>query len=99
IRAGLERVVVLPAERGLGALLAKDAVLLGGQLLPPLLLGLLEFCHELSLARLGAPNGIRTRATALKGPRPGPLVDGGRRGTQATGRRGWWAGRRETPIT
>src|SRR5881398_620768 len=33
----------------------------------------------------GAPNGIRTRATALKGPRPGPLVDGGgaaqRRGT------------------
>ena len=24
------------------------------------------------------PNGIRTRATALKGPRPGPLVDGGR---------------------
>jgi hypothetical protein len=24
-----------------------------------------------------APNGIRTRATALKGPRPGPLVDGG----------------------
>src|SRR3954452_10367500 len=25
-----------------------------------------------------APNGIRTRATALKGPRPGPLVDGGR---------------------
>jgi hypothetical protein len=26
-----------------------------------------------------APNGIRTRATALKGPRPGPLVDGGRR--------------------
>ena len=25
----------------------------------------------------GAPSGIRTRATALKGPRPGPLVDGG----------------------
>jgi hypothetical protein len=24
-----------------------------------------------------APSGIRTRATALKGPRPGPLVDGG----------------------
>src|SRR5689334_24497833 len=24
-----------------------------------------------------APDGIRTRATALKGPRPGPLVDGG----------------------
>src|SRR5262249_21127947 len=27
----------------------------------------------------GAPSGIRTRATALKGPRPGPLVDGGGR--------------------
>ncbi|CAO5160832.1 hypothetical protein FAIPA1_10583 [Frankia sp. AiPs1] len=26
----------------------------------------------------GAPNGIRTRATALKGRRPGPLDDGGR---------------------
>src|SRR5262249_11071017 len=26
-----------------------------------------------------APSGIRTRATALKGPRPGPLVDGGPR--------------------
>src|SRR5207249_7893946 len=26
-----------------------------------------------------APGGIRTRATALKGPRPGPLVDGGGR--------------------
>ena len=35
-----------------------------------------------------APNGIRTRATALKGPRPGPLVDGGQDGPQATGRRG-----------
>src|SRR5512133_2996751 len=34
-----------------------------------------------------APNGIRTRATALKGPRPGPLVDGGQDGRQATGRR------------
>src|SRR5947208_8761593 len=27
--------------------------------------------------RRSAPGGIRTRATALKGPRPGPLVDGG----------------------
>ena len=31
------------------------------------------------LTALGAPSGIRTRATALKGPRPGPLVDGGGR--------------------
>ena len=31
-----------------------------------------------SHAVLDAPSGIRTRATALKGPRPGPLVDGGR---------------------
>src|SRR5262249_4628035 len=29
------------------------------------------------LTRSHAPSGIRTRATALKGPRPGPLVDGG----------------------
>src|SRR5207247_11480361 len=29
------------------------------------------------LSTTNAPNGIRTRATALKGPRPGPLVDGG----------------------
>src|SRR5579884_1627316 len=41
-----------------------------------------------------APNGIRTRASALKGPRPGPLVDGGRvgpeyrRGGRAPGRGG-----------
>ena len=32
-----------------------------------------------------APNGIRTRATALKGPRPGPLVDGGEEPGQVTG--------------
>ena len=32
-----------------------------------------------------APNGIRTRATALKGPRPGPLVDGGEKPSQVTG--------------
>ena len=32
-----------------------------------------------------APNGIRTRATALKGPRPGPLVDGGEDPGQVTG--------------
>jgi hypothetical protein len=32
-----------------------------------------------------APNGIRTRATALKGPRPGPLVDGGEKPRQVTG--------------
>jgi hypothetical protein len=32
-----------------------------------------------------APNGIRTRATALKGPRPGPLVDGGDKPGQVTG--------------
>jgi hypothetical protein len=32
-----------------------------------------------------APNGIRTRATALKGPRPGPLVDGGEKPGQVTG--------------
>jgi hypothetical protein len=32
-----------------------------------------------------APNGIRTRATALKGPRPGPLVDGGDKPSQVTG--------------
>ena len=28
----------------------------------------------------GVPNGIRTRVLALKGPRPGPLDDGDRRG-------------------
>ena len=43
----------------------------------------------------GAPNGIRTRATALKGRRPGPLDDEGRLGqvTRAgacqSGRLGW----------
>ena len=35
-------------------------------------------------ACMHAPNGIRTRATALKGPRPGPLVDGGVRNGQAS---------------
>jgi hypothetical protein len=42
-------------------------------------------CRLLSCLRTGravrAPNGIRTRATALKGRRPGPLDDGG--GTSA----------------
>src|SRR3954462_7698477 len=46
--------------------------------------------HELGLY---APSGIRTRATTLKGWRPGPLVDGGGRCRIAatpvyTGRRG-----------
>ena len=36
-------------------------------------------------AARSAPNGIRTRATALKGPRPGPLVDGGEEPGQVTG--------------
>src|SRR5438552_11501658 len=30
--------------------------------------------------KCGVPNGIRTRVLALKGPRPGPLDDGDRRG-------------------
>jgi hypothetical protein len=30
-----------------------------------------------AIVNCSAPSGIRTRATALKGPRPGPLVDGG----------------------
>src|SRR5205823_14760684 len=77
VRARLEDVVVLAAERRLRTLLAQHLVLLGRQLLPPLLLGLLDLRHEPSVAGRGAPNGIRTRATALKGPRPGPLVDGG----------------------
>src|SRR5207237_651174 len=87
VRPGLEDVVVLSAERRLGPLVAEDPILLGGQLLAPLLLGLLDLCHDINLVGLGAPTGIRTRATALKGPRPGPLVDGGQDGPQATGRR------------
>src|SRR5947207_12720722 len=82
VGARLEDMVVLPAERSLGSLLAEDAVLLGRQLLAPLLLGLLDLRHATSVPAVGAPNGIRTRATALKGPRPGPLVDGGQRRPQ-----------------
>src|ERR1700751_2188344 len=43
--------VVLAAERRLGSLLAEHAVLLGRQLLLPLLLGFRNLWHELSLAR------------------------------------------------
>ena len=32
----------------------------------------------------GVPNGIRTRVLALKGPRPGPLDDGDRKGYNGT---------------
>src|SRR5580658_3035436 len=39
------------------------------------------------------PNGIRTRVTALKGQRPGPLDDGGLDGTE------WVAGRRRYQRT
>src|SRR4051794_22009909 len=86
VRARLEYVVVLTAERRLGSLLAQDAVLLGRQLGAPLLLGLLDLRHDSSVVRPGgAPNGIRTRATALKGPRPGPLVDGGPEGLRLPG--------------
>ena len=46
-----------------------------------------------------APNGIRTRATALKGPRPGPLVDGGQDGPQATARRGDDVTSKPVPLT
>jgi hypothetical protein len=42
--------------------------------------------HRAARAGRSAPNGIRTRATALKGPRPGPLVDGGEKPSQVTGR-------------
>jgi hypothetical protein len=38
---------------------------------------------------LGAPNGIRTRATALKGRRPRPLDDGGRRSWWSVNARTW----------
>jgi hypothetical protein len=42
----------------------------------------MEAVRDLSSERVttlcrSAPSGIRTRATALKGPRPRPLVDGG----------------------
>ena len=53
VRPGLEDVVVLPAERRLGPLVAEDPILLGRQLLAPLLLGLLDLSHEISLVGLG----------------------------------------------
>ena len=47
IRARLEDVVVLAGERRLGALLPQDAVLLGGELGPPLLFCFLDLLHAL----------------------------------------------------
>src|SRR3954453_18160273 len=49
VRPGLERVVVLAAERALGALLPEHAVLLVGELLPPLRVGLLDLRHAYSV--------------------------------------------------
>src|SRR5205085_7949997 len=50
VAARLEDVIVLATKRRLGSLLPQDAVLLGRQLLAPLLLGLLDFAHASSVA-------------------------------------------------
>src|SRR5438270_13950523 len=44
----------------------------------------LQLLHRTSCNDCRAPNGIRTRATALKGRRPGPLDDGGPVGDRAS---------------
>src|SRR6185312_3995204 len=49
VRAGLEGVVVLAAERRLGALPPEDAVLLRGELGAPVGVGLLDLCHGYSV--------------------------------------------------
>src|SRR4051794_19866821 len=52
VGARLERVVVLAAERALRALLPEHAVLLVGELLPPLGVGLLDLRHAYSVRAL-----------------------------------------------
>src|SRR2546430_1564982 len=74
VGARLEDMVVLPAERRLGALLAQDAVLLGRQLRAPLLLSLLDVCHAPSVPGAGCSRtgqarsccGRRGRAAATR---------------------------------
>ena len=41
--------------------------------------------HDIKRILIGSPNGIRTRVTALRGPRPRPLDDG----TEMAGERGF----------
>ena len=72
-----EDVVVLAGECPLGALLAQHAVLLGGQLLPPLLLGLLNLGHLPPRRCLGS---VSRTAWVLRAENPPSGVGTDRRG-------------------
>ena len=54
---------------------------------PTIIVGFLifsGFVQRIRVLRGGAPNGNRTRVSALRGPRPGPLDDGGLGGQNST---------------